>query len=121
MQFFVSWLTFLLLATIGICSRDDAWDKADFSGNERSWSKARADTKYIVVLKPNSGGLLGSIIGSILPKTLDTLAQFTLGAFSGFNAELTQDQLDRLRKNPNVGRMYDKIDSTLMSNSGRIC
>ena len=90
----------LLLATLGVASRDDGWEKSE--GRERTWSKARADTRYIVVLKPNNGGLLGSIIGSILPETLDALAQFTLGAFSGFNAELTQDQLEKLKKNPNV-------------------
>jgi hypothetical protein len=64
-------------------------------------SYAAAD-KYIVVLKAGDGGLLAQIISGILGKTLSGLAQFTVGTFSGFNADLTPDQVSKLQKNPNV-------------------
>jgi hypothetical protein len=102
MQLLSSWFVLLLLASVGLASRDGGEESHWSEAREHTWSKARANTKYIVVLKPNSSGLLGQIIGSILGKTLDGLAQFTLGAFSGFNAELTKEQLEILKKNPSV-------------------
>jgi hypothetical protein len=64
---------------------------------------AAAD-KYIVVLNKNDDGLLGQVISSVLPKGLARLLKFGLGPFSGFGAELTQDQVAKLQKNPNVGQ-----------------
>jgi hypothetical protein len=94
MQLFTSWLFVLLLAGVGIASSDNV--------REHLQAKAKADGKYIVVLQPDRGSLLGQLITGILGRPLEALAQFTLGAFSGFNAELSKEQLERLKKNPNV-------------------
>ena len=106
MQFLSSCFALLLLASFGLASQDKGWDR----GFRAPTVHARADPKYIVVLKPNSGGLLGGIIDSLLGKTLDGLVEFTLGAFSGFNAELSQDQLEKLKMNPNVRIDHSKSD-----------
>lgn len=102
MQLLSSWFVLLVLASVGLASRDERGESQWSEEREHTWSRARADTRYIVVLKPNNSGLLPGIISGLLGKTLDGLAQFTLGAFSGFNAQLTKEQLAILKMNPSV-------------------
>jgi hypothetical protein len=113
MHLLSSWLVLVLFTSLSVAASENF--------PENSQSKVRADSKYIVVLKPDRGGLLGGVISGIVGRPLGALAQFTLGAFSGFNAELSLEQLERLKKNPNVCRKAsdDKIH-ILMITTGSV-